>query len=320
MSLSRTVLKVLAGKYMKKNVIVVGGAGFIGSNLSEALIKEGYAVHIIDSFVGGRRDRVPAQVVLHEIDIVDAEKTAQVFSDIADIYCVFHLAALPRVQFSIEHPLESNQVNVEGTLSVLVASVRAKARRIVYSASSSAYGDQDVLPLHEELVASPKSPYGLQKYVGELYMRLWSEVYGLPTVSLRYFNVYGPKLDPEGPYALVMGKFLKQRQEGKPLTITGDGAQTRDFTHVRDVVRANMSAMESTKVGKGEVINIGAGRNVSINDLAKLFGGPVEHIEPRLEPKHTRADNRRAKELLGWEPTVFLEEGVAELKTLFGIA
>src|SRR5262249_21245950 len=156
-----------------------------------------------------------------------------------------------------------NDTNVAGTLSVLVAAKDAGVERVIYSASSSAYGDQDTMPLVETMEAKPKSPYGLQKYIGEMYCKVFSEVYALPTVSLRYFNVYGPGADPNGAYALVIGKFLLQRTEGKPMTITGEGSQTRDFTHVRDVVRANMFAAESPNVGKGEVINIGAGRNAS---------------------------------------------------------
>ena len=202
---------------------------------------------------------------------------------------------------------------------MLKAAQDASIKRVVYSASSSAYGAQAVMPLTEDMPASPKSPYGLQKYIGELYCRIFSEMYGLPTVALRYFNVYGPGADPEGAYALVIAKFLKLRALGKPMPITGDGMQTRDFTHVYDVVRANILAAHSPKVGKGEVINIGAGQNASVARVAELIGGPVEHIPARLEPHDTRADNSRAKELLGWEPTVSLEEGIAELKKEFGL-
>jgi UDP-glucose 4-epimerase len=163
--------------------------------------------------------------------------------------------------------------------------------------------------------AHPISPYGLQKYIAELYCRLFADVYQLPAVSLRYFNVYGPKADPDGAYALVIAKFIKQRLLGEPMTITGDGTQTRDYTHVRDVVRANILAAGSA-VGRGEVINIGAGQNASVNKVAELIGGPVEHIAPRLEPHDTLADNSLAKKLLGWEPQVSLEEGIAELKKL----
>jgi nucleoside-diphosphate-sugar epimerase len=204
-------------------------------------------------------------------------------------------------------------------VNVLKAAVDGGVRRVVYSASSSAYGEQEIMPLVETMPAHPLSPYGLQKYVGELYCRMFSEVYDIETVSLRYFNVYGKNQDPEGAYALVIGKFLKQRAEGGPMTITGDGEQTRDFTHVRDVVRANLLASTSEKVGQGEVMNIGAGNNCSIKRLAELIGGPVEYMEARLEPKNTLADSSRAKELLGWEPTVKLEDGIAELKVEWGL-
>ena len=167
--------------------------------------------------------------------------------------------------------------------------------------------------------AKPKSPYGLQKYIGELYCKLWSEIYGVESVCLRYFNVYGPRLDPDGAYALVIGRFLKQRKENLPMTITGDGEQTRDFTHVKDVARANVLAAESDKVGKGEVINIGAGKNVSIKRVAELIGGEIQFIPARLEPRNTLADNKKARELLNWEPKIEFEEGIGELKRIFGV-
>ncbi len=299
-----------------KKVVVTGGAGFIGSNLVDALLERGYEVHVIDNLVAGKRENVSPKAVLHETDICNVDEVRKIMEGTK---YVFHLAALPRVQFSIENPIETNEVNVGGMLNVLNTAHKAGVSKVVYSASSSAYGDQEVMPLLEDMPANPKSPYGLQKYIGELYSKLFSEVYGLPTVSLRYFNVYGPRLDPDGAYALVVGKFLKQRAEGKPITITGDGMQTRDFTHVRDVVRANILSAESDKVGKGEVINIGAGKNCTINHLAELIGGEVEHVAPRLEPHDTLADNSLAKKLLDWEPTVTLEDGIAELKKMFEI-
>ena len=189
----------------------------------------------------------------------------------------------------------------------------------ISSISSSAYGDQKILPLVETMSAMPKSPYGLQKYIAELYCKLWSEVYKIPTVCLRYFNVYGPRNSSEGAYALVIAKFIEQKRRGETLTITGDGKQTRDFTHVRDVVQANLLAMKSKKTGKGEVINIGSGRNVSINSVAKIVGGPMKHIPARFEPKHTLADNSLARKLLGWKPEVTIEEGITELKEIAGI-
>lgn len=295
----------------KKIAVVTGGAGFIGSHLVDALVKEGYEVKVVDNLSGGKREKVPEGVIFFKQDINDTAELAKVM---AGAEFVFHLAALPRVQYSIEHPLETNKANVDGTVSVLTAARDARVKRVIYSASSSAYGDQDVMPLTENLPASPKSPYALQKYIGELYCRLFSEIYNLPTVSLRYFNVYGSGASAEGAYALVIAKFLKQSVEGKPMTITGNGMQTRDFTHVHDVVRANILAAHSQKVGKGEVINIGSGKNASVLRVAELIGGPTEFIPVRLEPHDTLADNSLAKKLLGWEPTVSLEDGIAELK------
>lgn len=300
----------------KQKVVVVGGAGFIGSHITDALIQVGFDVHIIDNLSGGKKENVNPEAIFHKTDIRNLEDIKPV---IKGAKLVFHLAALPRVQYSIEHPIETHEVNVTGTQNVLIASHEGGVRRLVYSASSSAYGEQSVMPLVETMTPNPKSPYGLHKYVGEVYCKVWSEVYKLETVSLRYFNVYGPRINPDGAYPLAIGKFLKQRQAGKPLTIWGDGTQTRDFTHVRDVVRANLLASESKKVGKGEVINIGAGKNFSINDLAKLIGGAVEHGAARLEPHDTLADNSLARKLLGWKPEVKLEEGIKELKGLCGL-
>lgn len=297
--------------------LITGGAGFIGTNLAERLVRDGQTVVVVDDLSAGKTERLPKEVDFRKLDICD---TATLTAVMKGVDVVVHLAALPRVQFSIEHPFEAQHVNVDGTLSVLEAARQAGVKRVVYAASSSAYGDQENLPLSEDLPPQPKSPYGLHKYYGEVLMKLWHDIHGLETVSLRFFNVYGPHFDPEGAYALVIGKFLKQLKEGKPMTVTGDGEQSRDFTHVFDTVDAVVRATVSEQVGKGEVINVGAGRNVSINELTKMIGGPVEYVAPRIEPKHTRADNRRAKELLGWAPTIPLEEGVSSLKKEFGIA
>lgn len=301
----------------KTKVVVTGGAGFIGSNLVDGLLEKDYDVHVIDNLSGGKKENLSKKAKLHVLDLRDYDAIRPVFRGAT---YVFHLAALPRVQYSIEHPRETNDVNVGGLLNVLEASRAGGVKRLVYSASSSAYGDQPVMPLKENMPANPKSPYGLQKYAGELYCRLWSSVYDIETVSLRYFNVYGPRLNPDGAYALVIGKFLKQRADGKPMTITGDGNQTRDFTSVHDVVRANILASESKKVGKGEIMNIGAGRNHSINKIAQLIGGPVDHIPARLEPHDTLANNSLAKKLIGWTPKVKLEDGIKELKQIFKLA
>ncbi len=297
---------------MKTKVVVTGGAGFIGSNLVRELVAKNYDVHVIDNLVGGKKEAVHPSATLHVADITNLSEISPIF---VGAKYVFHLAALPRVQYSIENPEKTNNVNANGTLNVLIASKQADVKRLVYSASSSAYGDQVVMPLNESLPANPKSPYGLQKYIGELMCRVWSEVYGLPTVCLRYFNVYGPGQSEEGAYALVIARFLKQKREGTALTIVGDGEQTRDFTSVHDVVRANILAAETENpiAEKGEVFNIGAGKNYSVNAIAKMIGGKTEHIPARLEPKHTLADNSKAKKILGWEPKVSFEQGIAEL-------
>lgn len=295
----------------KQKAVVTGGAGFIGSHIVDALVKKGFDVHVIDNLCAGSRENVNKNATLHVVDIRDLKKIQRVING-ADY--VFHLAALPRVQYSIENPIETNEVNVGGMLNVLTAASRAKVKRLIYSASSSAYGDSEKLPLEETDPTNPKSPYGLHKYIGELYCRLWSAIYGLPTVSFRYFNVYGPRQSAEGAYALVIAKFMKQRAEGKPMTITGDGTQTRDFTSVHDVVRANLLAMKSSRVGSGEVMNIGVGKNYSVLEIAKLVGGPFTFIPPRIEPHDTLADTKLARKLLGWKPTVTMKQGMEELK------
>jgi len=288
-------------------ILVTGAAGFIGSNLVKKLIDDGNQVLIIDNLSGGKLENIDSRAKFEQKDITKLEEIKPYFDSID---YVFHLAALPRVQFSIENPAESNDANVCGMLNILIAAKDANVKKVIYSASSSAYGDQSVMPLKENMPANPQSPYGLQKYIGELYCRMFSKIYGLPTVCLRYFNVYGPNQSAEGAYALVIAKFLKQKREGKKLTITGDGTQTRDFTYVGDVVRANILAMESDRVGQGEVLNIGAGNNQSINQIAELIGGEIEHIAARLEPHDTLADTSLAKELIGWQAEVGIEEGI----------
>lgn len=306
---------------MAKKMVVTGGAGFIGSHIVAALLERGDEVHVIDNYAGGRHEgREHSAATYHELDIRITDKVQEIMVG-AD--AVFHTAALPRVPYSIEHPVETTDTNIVGTVSALAAAARVKVRRFVYSSSGSSYGLQTTMPLVETMPGNPVNPYGLQKYVGEMFAAQWPDIYGLETVSLRYFNVYGPGLDPTGPYALAVGAFLLAKKEGRPLTIFGDGTITRDYTSVHDVVRANLLAAESDKVGTGEVINIGAGRNVTIQFLAELINGGAEGIvygPPRVEAHDSQADNRKAKELLGWVPEVTLEEGVEELKKVFGLA
>ena len=297
-------------------VIVTGGAGFIGSNLVDALIERGDEVFVLDNLSTGKKENVNPKAKLCEADIRDLKKISPFFEGVE---YVFHLAAYPRVQPSIEDPLGTHDINVNGTLNVLMAAREAKVKRVIYSASSSAYGDQEVFPTREDFLPRPLSPYGLQKYIGEHYARLFSLLYGVETVSLRYFNVYGPRASSEGAYALVVAKFLKQKKEGMPLTIVPDGTQSRAYSHVYDVVRANILAMESDKVGKGEVINIGGDKDWSVNEIAKMVGGPSVFIEARIEPKKSLPDTSKARELLGWQSKIGLEEGILELKKMYGL-
>ena len=301
-----------------KKAVVTGGAGFIGHHIAAALVAAGYETHLVDIDYTFRDALISKEAIRHTVHTRDTDALQAVFEG-ADV--VFHTAAVPRVPYSIEHPVESTDENITGTVSVLTAAARAKVRRVVYSASGSAYGEQTTMPLEETMPANPVNPYGLQKYVGELFAKMWPGLYGVETVCLRYFNVYGPGLDPNGTYALAIGKFLKARADGEPIIIFGDGTVTRDFTHVSDVVRANILAAESSNVGKGEVINVGAGRNVTIAYLAGLFGeGPIEYGPPRIEAHDSCADNGKAKELLGWTPVVRLEDGIADLLKAWKLA
>jgi len=289
-------------------ILVTGGAGFIGSNLVDELIKQGNEVTILDDFSTGLRENVNQQAKVFKADIRKLEDIKPAF---VGMDYVFHTAALPRVQLSIEDPLTTNDINVNGTLNVLIASRDAKVKKLIYSASSSAYGNQSQMPLKETMLPAPISPYAVQKYVGEHYARNFSVLYGLPTVSLRYFNVYGPRLALSGGYVTVISVFLQARRDGKKLTITGDGTQTRDFTYVGDIVRANIMAMQSDKVGQGEMMNIGGGHNYSVNEIADKIGGEKDYIAPRVEPHDTLADTSLAKELIGWQPQTDIDAGLA---------
>ena len=295
--------------------LVTGGAGFIGSNLVDALIERGDEVIMLDNLSTGKKENLNPRAQFVEIDLSDVEKIKPYF---IGVDYVFHCAALARVQPSIENPVKYHDHNVNGTLNVLVAARDAKLKKVVYSASSSAYGNQKQMPLREDMPPYPISPYALQKYIGEEYCRLFSEIYQLPTVCLRYFNVYGPRVVLEGAYASVIGIFANQKLHNQPLTIVGNGEQRRDYTSVKDVVRANILAAES-KVNDGHPINIGRGNNFSVNEVAAMIGGLTTNLSARIEPRETLADNSLARELLGWEPKVNLEEWILEYKKELGI-
>lgn len=298
----------------QKHYLVTGGAGFIGSHIVEALLKRGNKVRVLDNFGTSKKENVPAGVELFEASITDPATIASAFKDVDG---VFHTAALPRVEESIANPLESNEINITGTLNVILAARDASVRRIVFSSSSSLYGNPTALPTPEDTIPNPMSPYALQKCVGEGYMKLASLFWKVETISLRYFNVYGPRMSLKGAYKLVIPIFLEQKLKGRPLTITGDGTQTRDFVYVDDVVRANLLAMDGGNIGNGEIINIGTGTNYSMNQIAALIGGSTAYIPPRVEPHDTLADTRRAKKLLGWTPKVKFEEGLKRTKEWF---
>ncbi len=300
--------------------LVTGGAGFIGTNLIKKLLADGHRAISFDNYAAGKiADRFQAGAEYIEGDIRDVDALKKACQGVDGI---FHLAALPRVLFSMEHPAETHDVNVTGTFNVLLAAREAGVKRVVFSTSSAAYGNQEVYPVKEDGVSKvPLSPYALHKLIGEQYCRMFADLYGVETVSACFFNVYGPYFDPEGAYALVIGRFLKLRVEGKPLTVRGDGSMARDYTHVDDVVAGLLLSMTKDTVGHGEVINLGYGKPYSISDLVALIGGPVEYV-PELagEVKLTHADNSKAKRLLGWEPKIALADGVAELKREMGLS
>jgi nucleoside-diphosphate-sugar epimerase len=293
-----------------KKYLVIGGAGFISSHLVDKLIQLKHRAIVLDNLSTGKKENINPRAKFVKKDIRNLKQISPFFKNIDG---VFLLAALPRVQYSIDYPVETNRNNIEGILNVLIASQRANVKRIVYSSSSSIYGQPEKLPTKESSMPNPSSPYGLQKYAGEEYCRLFSTIHGLETVSLRYFNVYGPRMDDQSAYATVIAIFLKQIAKNQPLTITADGTQTRDFTYCSDVVRANILAMKSKKVGQGEAINIGGGKNYSINQITKMFSDKVKYIPSRIEPHDTLADISLAKKLLGWQPKVKLEEGIRKL-------
>lgn len=309
-------IKIYQGKKFMAKCLVTGGAGFIGSNLVDELIKRGDDVIVVDNLYDGKEENVNPKAKFYKIDIRDLEKIKPVFEG---VQYVFHTAALINLQLSIDNPIESHDVNLNGTVNVLLAAREAGVKKVVYSASCSTYGLQDKLPWHEDMMPEVLSPYSVQKYVGELYCRSFNLVYKLPTVSLRYFNVYGQRQKLEGAYAPVMGIFARQRLAGEPMTIFGDGKQRRDLVSVVDVVRANILAAENDNIRQGEIINIGRGKSYSVNELAKMVGGPTVNKPPRIEVKESLADNSLAKKLLNWEPTVDLPDWLEEYKKEVGL-
>jgi nucleoside-diphosphate-sugar epimerase len=296
--------------------LVTGGAGFIGSHLSEEIVRRGHRVRVADSLITGKRtnlDHIPG-VEFMEGDLAELE-----FAKKAAEGCdyVLHQAAIPSVPRSVKDPISSNRANVDATLNMLVAARDAGVKRLVFAASSSAYGNTPTLPKHEQMPTNPLSPYALQKVVGEQYLQMFTTLYKLETVSIRYFNVFGPRQDPTSPYSGVISVFATALLENRSPTIYGDGKQTRDFTYVANVVDGVLRACEAPQAS-GEVINVATGGRISLNDLfyamRDVVGGNLEptYAEPRQgDVRDSQADIRKAKDLLGYSPSVSFEDGLA---------
>ncbi len=298
-------------------ILVTGGAGFIGSHLVAALAQKGARVRVIDDLSTGRRENL--QGIKGDVDFIHASllDIAATRRTLEDVEIVFHEAAIPSVPRSVDNPLETHDASVNATFSLLLAARDRKVRRVIYAASSSAYGDQPELPKYEDMRPEPLSPYAVAKLVGEYYCRVFTRVYGLETVSLRYFNVFGPRQDPTSQYSGVISRFVTALIQGQRPVIYGDGEQSRDFTYISNVVDANMRAADSAKA-VGQVINVGNGIRVTLNNLVSKLKSLTgrDNIEAEYQDarkgdvRHSLADISRARELLGYEPRVDLEEGL----------
>jgi len=312
--------------------LVTGGAGFIGSNLVEALLRGGHEVRALDDFSSGRRENLePAArwaaegagaFRLIEGDVRDPALCRRALDGVE---FVLHLAAIPSVQRSVKSPTTTNEVNVTGTLNVLEAARAAGARRVVFASSSSLYGESERLPKVESHAPDPISPYGLQKLAAESYCRLYHRLYALPTIALRYFNVFGPRQDPTSEYSAVIPRFIAASRAGRPATIYGDGEQTRDFTYVENVVQANLAACAADAAACGRAYNIACGERISLNQLADRIGELVgarlgrEHAAPRAgDIRHSLAGIEQARAALGYRPAVDLVEGLRRTIASYG--
>ncbi len=296
--------------------LVTGGAGFIGSNIVRKLVSDGEKVRVFDDFSTGRRENLAG---LDSAGIIEGSLTdmAALRGALSGVEYVLHQGAIPSVPRSIADPLQSNETNITGTLNLLTAAKEAGVRRVVFAASSSAYGDTEVLPKVETMDGDPLSPYAVGKFAGELYARVFAGIYGLETVSLRYFNIFGPYQDPASEYAAVIPKFIKAMLKGDPPTIYGDGELSRDFTYIDNAVEANLLACRSNRVGRGEVINIASGERYSLNQLVKalneIMGTAIGPVYTKSQPgdvKHSLADISKARDLLNYEVKVSFRDGL----------
>lgn len=290
--------------------VVTGGAGFIGSNLVDRLVLTSNEVYVIDNFSSGKKTNCNNRANYFDLDLSDENNYKKFLEILCGTDTVFHTAAKARVQQSIANPVLFEKNNTLGLVNILKASVDMKVRRFVYSSSSSVYGINQNLPLQENDSPQPMSPYGAQKLYGEIICKTFSKVYGIETVCLRYFNVYGEKQNTEETNSLVLGIFLNQKKNNLPLTIRGDGNQKRDFTYVGDVVEANILASSSKLVGKGESINIGRGKSISINELAKMISNNFVFVDNVLEPKNNLSNSQKAFDLLGWKSKTDIKDWI----------
>ncbi len=306
-----------------KVVLITGGAGFIGSHLSEELARHAYKVIILDDLSTGKLENIEGLQKKGDADFIEGSVTnVRLLKDLfRGIAFVFHHAAIPSVPRSVNNPLASHEANITGTLNVLIAARDGGVKKVIYASSSSVYGDIPTLPKREDMAPNPQSPYAATKLAGEYYCRAFQQVYGLSTVCLRYFNVYGPGQDPDSQYAAVIPKFIKRVSEGMPPIIFGDGEQTRDFTFIRDVVEANILFAESNASG---VFNIGKGSNLSINELARLViniaGKNLEPVYQDPRPgdiRHSLADISKARDF-GYNPKYSLKQGLKQTISSFG--
>ena len=301
---------------MTNRYLVTGGAGFIGSHIVARLVQDGAVVRVVDNLSTGqiqRLDRVRSAIEWVQGDLSD-EAVAKKVVDGMDF--VVHQAAVPSVQRSLLDPLGTNQANVVATLNLLESSRRAGIRRFVYAASSSAYGDTEVLPKNEDMPPNPMSPYALQKFVGERYCKLYYDLYGLETVALRYFNVFGPGQDPHSEYSAVIPRFISYLLGNRPITIFGDGEQSRDFTFIENVVEANLLALSAVN-SAGKMCNIGCGERITLNQLVATLEeelhvkAQVIHLPSKLgDVRHSLADIERARAILNYQPRVMVKEGL----------
>jgi nucleoside-diphosphate-sugar epimerase len=303
---------------------VTGGAGFIGSHLVESLVKQGQDVRVLDNFLTGKRENIAE--FLDKIDLIegDIRDFSTCEKALNGVDYVLHQAALPSVPRSIEDPVLTNAINVDGTLNLLVASKEAKVKKLVFASSSSVYGDDPNLPKKEGIEGVPLSPYAVTKLVGENYLRVFSEIFSLGTVSLRYFNIFGPRQDPDSQYAAVIPNFITRVIEGDSPKIFGDGEQSRDFTYVANVVKANMLAVESEDIS-GEVFNIACGDRITVNTLFEkirhFFQKDVAPFYDKLRPGdilHSFADISKAREMLKYEPAMSFDDGLRETIQWYG--